>query len=647
MTDLYEQNLWGKIEYLHERFQREHNHILNFVDMMKRFQNACSDFSKSINNILNKKYILTENNTSTIYKSMESYYKCLKIHAESFNDIFESLKSYISNITKSISESFQKEKEMHNSYMKTLSIYNNQKINLEKMVKEFKQKGKECENLVYNAKKARIFSTATQEQILKMESIATQSLANTALFEDKYLKSLNETNKSRENEINLQKKLQSYYRNLDIDIYGNIRMMTGFFITCLKRMFNSISMELESLNGSFNNINIEKDIKDFVEKYKTNAKPDPVIKFIPLNPSPEIISSSIFDPNSDDKKDLEISYEVILVFQRLFRKIRTDLNMEEEAKKNKIRILSNKLIKPGQHVFYTDKEKKELFYLLKNPNYRSSFLLLISKQRTKGYKKNQNLLNDLTEILLYILELAEKEKDLESAMYCILLSQTYYCEIVNKENNLNEKLYLLNGIKNNKWLNQIVFWEDIINMMIQKEIEKNEVNSHSSEKKKKENIKKIVQTQIFNNTTNMSDFNFNKNDIFLLIEKLCKKYEIEKDEYELIINNIIKTNERESQLKENKKSEEEKNKIEEEDNKKEEIIKDDINIRKEEEDDENNKDNNSEKIKNKNEDNSQLDEENKIVDENKEEEKIEKNNEDEIKTENDIDKGEDEIKGEN
>ena len=48
MTDLYETNLWGKIDYLHERYQREHTHISNFLDMITRFQNACSDFSKSI-----------------------------------------------------------------------------------------------------------------------------------------------------------------------------------------------------------------------------------------------------------------------------------------------------------------------------------------------------------------------------------------------------------------------------------------------------------------------------------------------------------------------------------------------------------------------------------------------------------------------
>ena len=210
MADLYEKNLWGKIEYLHERYNREHIHISNFLDMMTRYQNACSDFSKAITAILNKKYILTENNTSTIYKSMENYYKCLSTHSEAFNEIFESLKLNILTITKSITNSFQKEKEIYNTYLKTSSIYNNNKINLDKIKKEFKEKCIECETLVYNAKKARIYNTATPEQIIKMEKMASESLVNTALLEDKYVKILNEANQSREKDINAQQQLQHF-----------------------------------------------------------------------------------------------------------------------------------------------------------------------------------------------------------------------------------------------------------------------------------------------------------------------------------------------------------------------------------------------------------------------------------------------------
>ncbi len=540
MADLYEKNLWGKIEYLHERYNREHIHISNFLDMMTKYQNACFDFSKSITAIINKKYILTENNTSTIYKSMENYYKCLSTHSEAFNEIFESLKLNILTITKSITNSFQKEKEIYNTYLKTSSIYNNYKINLDKIKKEFKEKCIECETLVYNAKKARIYNTATPEQIIKMEKMASESLVNTALLEDKYVKILNEANQSREKDINSQQQLQHFYHNIDSDYYGKIKMMTGFFISCIKRMINSISIEVQELNDSFNNINIEKDINDFVEKYKTNAIPDPILKFAPYRPAAELISDSIIESDLDQKKDLEVSYEVILVFQKIFRFIRTDLNMEEEKNKNRLRILSNKIIKPGENVSYSPKEKNELYILLNNQNYRLSFLLILSKQRTKGFKKNQKLLNDLAEIFLHILEISEKEKDLDTAINCVILSQTFYCEIN------NNKQYLFNGIKNNKWLNQIEFWEDLINLIINREKEKVKESNQINEKKQNEEIKKIAVAQIFSYSDIMSDFNINKDEIYKLIEKLSKKYEIDKKEFDSIIshfNDNLKKNE--------------------------------------------------------------------------------------------------------
>ena len=45
-------------------------------------------------------------------------------------------------------------------------------------------------------------------------------------------------------------------------------MMTGFFITGLKKMYTGIFMEIDSLGDKLNRIKIEKDINDFVEKIK-------------------------------------------------------------------------------------------------------------------------------------------------------------------------------------------------------------------------------------------------------------------------------------------------------------------------------------------------------------------------------------------
>jgi hypothetical protein len=107
---------------------------------MGKFQNACFNFSKEVNNILSKNYILSESNTSSIYKSMQNYYKCLLMHVQAFKDTFDSIKINMSPVTKSISESFQKEKDIYNSYVKIRAIYNNNRANYEKIKKEFNAK---------------------------------------------------------------------------------------------------------------------------------------------------------------------------------------------------------------------------------------------------------------------------------------------------------------------------------------------------------------------------------------------------------------------------------------------------------------------------------------------------------------------------
>ena len=590
MTDLYETNLWGKIDYLHERYQREHNHINNFLNMITKFQTACSDFSKAMTSIINKNYILSESNTSTIYKSMENFYKILLIHAESFKETSESIKLNIVSVIKSINDSFQKEKNLYNIYSNIRANYINNLNNLTKIKKEFAQKARDCENKVYEAKKASMYPTLPPEQISKIEQQASEALANTAISEDKYIQILNETNKSRENEINLQKKLHSYYHNVDIDYYGKEKMMTGFFISCLKRMYNVIDNGVIDLNEIYKNINIEKDINEFIKINKVNNKPDEIIKFIPYKPATEISDESILNANTTnnknkDNKNLEVSLEVILIFKKLFKFIRTDLDMEKEKKKSKLRNFSLKIFWPGENNYLEPKEKNELFALFKEKNFTSYFLNIVSRQRTKGFKISERLMNDLTEMFIKILEISEQEKNYEVSINCVILSQTFFCE---KKGTKGEtiKRYIIDGIRDNKWLSSYEFWEGVIHYMIEKEVKKNEeINKDKNEKEKKDNDKNVAFSQIFSHSNNMIEFNINKNEIHTFIENLCKKYNLDSDMINSIRNNINKKledseNPLSADKKENIKEDKKDDKIEDKkEDKKEEIEK----IKKEEE----------------------------------------------------------------
>ena len=580
MSIIYEQHLWNKIDFLHERYHKEHTQMSHFLEIISKFQLACLEFSKSLKTVLNKKLKLADSEESTLYKSMESFTKCLLTHSQLFNETNESIKSnLIDPITKVINDSFQKEKEMYNSYCKIRTIYTNSKSSLQKIHKEFESRAKECETLVYNAKKTKMYSLANQEQITKLEAKATESIANTALCEDKYINILNEANKARENETSYQKKLQNYYQSIDNDFYLKIKMMTGFFITSLKKMYTGITIDIDSLADKFNRINAEKDINDFIEKSKTDAKPDKPICFKPYRPAAESINNNKVTSKRRDSVDLNVSLEVIKTFQKIFKYIRTDLNMDEESKKNRLRLLSNKLFQIENNTNITQKEKDELLTHLKDENSRTYFMKFLSKLKTKAFKNNENLIKDISEVFLYILEISENEKDYDNAQNCIILSQTFY----NEEN--KKKKYLIDYIRSNKWINSIEFWEGIIDFMIQREITKNdEINKNKDEKEKKSNIQNIVFSQVFSYTNNMVEFNISKEDIISLVDKFCKKYEIEKEMVDSIVDNV-------NNIVNSKNSEKEKkDKIEEKNNENK------INENKKEEDDKDKEDNKPKKI---------------------------------------------------
>ena len=87
------------------------------------------------------------------------------------------------------------------------------------------------------------------------------------------------------------------------------------------------------------------------------------------------------------------------------------------------------MLYPEENSKFTKKEKDKLFSLLKSKQNRMLFIVILSNQRTKGnYQQSWKLINDLGDILSFILNLSQKEKNYEIAKHCIIISQTFYSE---------------------------------------------------------------------------------------------------------------------------------------------------------------------------------------------------------------------------
>ena len=547
----YEDNLWGKVEFLHERYKKKNLHASNFIEIITKFQNACINFSKSLSIITNKNYQLLEEKTSSTYKTIESLLFFINLQSQEYNELFRNIKSNILEpTTKLLDELNHKEKELYILYTRSRTQYNNSKVYLDKVQKDYENSVKLCEKVIHNSKTVELNSLISNEDKEKSIKRVNTSINASKNLEDKYFICIEEANKMRTNNYAQEKEILKFYETIDYNNYNEIKGMIGVFLVCIKKMYKSIFNSIEILSNDYVNLNIVNDLNEFIQNNKSSNKPDDPIEFIPYVPEANLKTTSISgDPKENEI--LHINFEVISTLRNSFRNICKELNMEEETKKHRLRLLSSKIFKIGPNVTFNKEEKDELISLLKIPEYRNYFIITLSKQRTKGrFQRGERLLEDLADILKLILDMSENEKNYEDAKNCIILSQTFYSEIVLGKNKKEKyKRYLIDYIVDNSWLTSISFWEGIIDYMIQKEIKKNEefdkeTFSKETVDERRLRISNIAFSQLLSYTNNMIDFYIKKDLIIDLVDLFVKKYDIEKSMADMVYDNIKNTPEK-------------------------------------------------------------------------------------------------------
>ena len=548
MAEQYVEKLWGKIDFLHEKTLKEHSNLNIFSEIITKYQQALTDFSKSIDNIKHKNADIVDakEKGNTIDLTITNFKQALKSHVDEFKECSNHMKKSIINpIIKTIDDKYTEEKELYYQYNKSKNLYNNSKINLEKARKEFEASAKICESNIFNMIQSKYQALNSEEDLVKYEERMKLSITSTKNLEDKYYKLLEDTNKAREIEINKQKELLKFYQIINTDFYLKLNCIISYFIPMVKKMFTSILLSMDALDYRFKNINIQQDMNNFIEKNKTDFKRDDPIPFIPYTPEADL-TKNFAGIEKKELETLDINYQVISTMHQNFRDIRKDLNMIEEEKKFRLRFLCTQIFKIGPGISFNPKEKKELINLLKEPFYKSYFLVTLSKQRTKGrFQRSETLIKDLSDIIHNILDESQKNKDYESAKNCIILSQTFFHE--KKNQNDIKKIYLFDYIKNYKWLQSLDFWEGIIEHMIQNEIAKNEeVNKknnviNETQEDIKSRLSNIGFSQVLSYSNNMIEFKIEKKDITKIVDSFIKKYGIEESMAEAIYENIKNT----------------------------------------------------------------------------------------------------------
>lgn len=538
----YEKELWGKVDFLHERFKKKLSNTYNFEELINKYQNACQNFSKSLQFIQNKNHQLLSEKDNSIFNVINKLFAFIATQAQEYNTLFNNIKTNIfQSDLKNIEKFTNTEKHLFNYYKTCLNRYNNSKQNLEKVQKEFINNMKSCEKEIYKLKIIEKNPQKTKEEKEKKSYKTKNSIDYAKNSEEKYIACINDANKMRIDKDSIEKQILGFYQQIDCYNFEKITKFTGLFIDYNSKMNNKIYASLAELNNEYSKINIQNDLTLFIQNQRSQIKPDEEILFQPYTPEATLKTTSLTGDEKETEK-LLIDYEIISKLREHFKNICDDLNMDEEHNKYRLRILSQKIFQDEQNSTFEEEEKSELITYLSNPQYRNYFIISASKQRTKSrYKRNEKILDDLGNIFDEILKYSEKAKNYEEARNSIIISQTFYTELT--INNKIYKKYLFEYIVNNKWLKSLSFWEGFIEYTIQKELDlskemNNATISNETNEEKKQRISNICFSQMLPLTNNMIEFFIKRDIVKKTVDTFAKKYDIDEKTLQMIYENI-------------------------------------------------------------------------------------------------------------
>ena len=552
----FEIDLWGQYNRLHERLGKKIDYYKNLRKSMESIGISLTDLNKKLTStklimdptipIELYKDSKTPNSSSTgLYTNFYGVPLTIKVIIEfitnSVDFHLQTLFYIINNLEKLINK-MKQEKNEYEDFQRCLSPLSDSKKAMEKNMKEYHKKMWAAEQTVLNMNKIEYNQKAICDDttIIEPKDIIEAKAVKLVIDAIKpfriYENSVKKANKLREETIIKQKHLLFTYQDIEEEI-GRINInISNMFFSNLKFQKEFIEEKKNEIENIKNNINTKKDVKQLIIDYKGGQKPE---EFFPFVSFPSVID---FDKYVEDK-DFYINISTIEFIQTIIKEEYPKYNRIIEEKKNEMRIVTYDIFYK-----YNSESEKNLLKYLESQETHKYFLILLNKLGIKKFQKSSQLINLLGVILNKILDLAEEEKNYENAKNCIILSQKFYYY------EKNENCYLLDKIRNHKWIITSDFWFDLIDKMISQEIDKfityhPEItkdiilnNPVKMSDKIKFKLSELLFSQMLPYAKNMTEFKLPLKTIVEIIENFCQKYNYLNDKYKESIYGIISDN---------------------------------------------------------------------------------------------------------
>ena len=495
-------------------------------------------FIDTIDSKFNKYEKLLKNKTNEFFDCQNLFKDFKNELNRKYKEIDQIKNSYISSITLT-------EETIHNYYMK----HNNKKK------KEF-----EFDSKIMFPK------TNTNElNYFFIEEQLNSIIRNTKKIEEEYKSNIDSAKSTENNYMKIMTHSKEEMRKILCEVSSGLKELISESIILLR---NTYKIPLKEIDIYLDDIIKVEEFsvfnKDIIASYKGTSKLKPIVpekytlKMFQVDKrnirksksGPLIKNISFIEENFQEMDYLqeEVIFKTIKKMKEnfeLIEKINFDLESEEEKLRCKYltwKILSfadDDDIFKNQTQKISDKEIEEIHKMLLKKQNRVIFIQQLSQFRTRGiFNIPQREYDILSRLFNIIAKTIESDKDYDSAINIIILSQTYY---VTKD---NKKVYLQNAIMNNELFKNIKFWETYVNYAINKELniskeaDKKNGIKNLNEKEIEEKMSNIVFSQLIPISDNMIEFGLDVNVVEEIILPLIKKYKISPEFSEIVLSTI-------------------------------------------------------------------------------------------------------------
>ena len=524
----YEKNfqkyLWNQYDNLHDRLTRKIGSLSKILSSINDIYHVKKEYYKSL-----KPLIKDEPQPLSEEENFRQTMVIIKNNNEKFIEFEDEMYSEIIDKIRSLIEKMKQEKFLYDDFKKALDYYNGEKAKMEKFKNIYHTNGKIAERSTLYYKDLQIKRKINDQNIMnqsidKSKIDCKNRLIGLSKDCSNYIQSLKNVNKIRKEVNKKQDNLLSVYQELEWDdknLYADVMEIIWKY---QKKVYDYTGKQLNEVEIIQNAIHIDKDIRGLVEKLRKYESPEEEILY-------EHYPTEVDFDKCQDNKDYRVCDAIVKEMKSYVEGIFENYDEKLEDKKNRFRDLIIKFFDKNRQT--TEDDKKQLLEFVEDTRTHGIFLIVLAKLRTNNrFCRDRFLIELLSDIMLKLLDNAQKINDFSIAKNCLILSQTFFFY---DENDKNKKIYISNYIKKHPWLQSPRFWGDFILRQILSEFNKVEERNKGIERmiislrkcvpeNMKPRIGEVLFSQLLPYVGNMNEVEVDKKVTIKIVDSILEKF---------------------------------------------------------------------------------------------------------------------------